>query len=156
MAGSSFLSFVEGDVGGKGRRCATAPAHHRVRGRARACVHGLAAGLPGRWALLPSGCLTETQNYLAVYTQFLQITQSPGKHTRSRPPFLLHSASPGATFLLPSFSVHAPTCLHCQTQIPLSEANKRFLRDLGITGPSGEHLPYWDQIPYTRFLFDFW
>ena len=27
MAGSSFLSFVEGDVGGKGRRCATAPAH---------------------------------------------------------------------------------------------------------------------------------
>ena len=33
---------------------------------------------------------------------------------------------------------------------------KRFLRDLGITGPSGEHLPYWDQISYTRFLFDFW
>ena len=27
MAGSFFLSFVEGDVGGKGRRCATAPAH---------------------------------------------------------------------------------------------------------------------------------
>ena len=27
MAGSSFLSFVEGDVGGKCRRCATAPAH---------------------------------------------------------------------------------------------------------------------------------
>jgi hypothetical protein len=24
------------------------------------------------------------------------------------------------------------------------------------TGPPGEHLPYWDQIPYTRFLFDFW
>ena len=33
---------------------------------------------------------------------------------------------------------------------------KRLLRDLGITGPPGEHLPYWDQIPYTRFLFDFW
>jgi len=33
---------------------------------------------------------------------------------------------------------------------------KRFLRNLGITGLSGEHLPYWDQIPYTRFLFDFW
>ena len=33
---------------------------------------------------------------------------------------------------------------------------KRFLRDLGITGPPGEHLPYWDQIPYTRILFDFW
>ena len=33
---------------------------------------------------------------------------------------------------------------------------QRFLRDLGITGPPGEHLPYWDQIPYTRFLFDFW
>ena len=26
-AGSSLPSFVEGDVGGKGRRCATAPAH---------------------------------------------------------------------------------------------------------------------------------
>jgi len=33
---------------------------------------------------------------------------------------------------------------------------KRFLRDLGITGPPGEHLLYWDQISYTRFLFDFW
>jgi hypothetical protein len=33
---------------------------------------------------------------------------------------------------------------------------KRFLRDPGITGPPGEHLRYWDQIPYTRFLFDFW
>jgi len=22
--------------------------------------------------------------------------------------------------------------------------------------PKGEHLPYWDQTPYTRFLFDFW
>ena len=33
---------------------------------------------------------------------------------------------------------------------------ERLLRDLGITGPPGEHLPYWDQIPYTRFLFDFW
>jgi len=33
---------------------------------------------------------------------------------------------------------------------------QRFLRDLGITGPSGEHLPYWDQISYTRFLFYFW
>ena len=42
------------------------------------------------------------------------------------------------------------------TNPSLSEANKRFLRDLGITGPSGEHLPYWDQIPHTRFLFDFW
>ena len=52
------------------------------------------------------------------HTSFLFIIT--GKHTRSRPPFLLHSASPGATFLLPSFSVHAPTCLHCQTQIPLS------------------------------------
>ena len=30
---------------------------------------------------------------------------------------------------------------------------KSFLRDLEITGPPGEHLPYWDQIPYTRFLF---
>jgi len=29
-------------------------------------------------------------------------------------------------------------------------------QDLGITGTPGEHLPYWDQIPYTRFLFDFW
>ena len=52
------------------------------------------------------------------HTSFLFIIT--GKHTRSRPPLLLHSASPGATFLLPSFSVHAPTCLHCQTQIPLS------------------------------------
>ena len=33
---------------------------------------------------------------------------------------------------------------------------ERLPRDLGITGPPGEHLPYWDQIPYTRFLFDFW
>jgi len=33
---------------------------------------------------------------------------------------------------------------------------ERLLRDVGITGPPGEHLPYWDQIPYTRFLFDFW
>ena len=32
----------------------------------------------------------------------------------------------------------------------------RLLRDHGITGPPGEHLPYWDQIPYTRFLFDLW
>ena len=32
---------------------------------------------------------------------------------------------------------------------------ERFLRDLGITGPPGEHLLYWDQISYTRFLFDF-
>jgi len=22
--------------------------------------------------------------------------------------------------------------------------------------PQGEHLPYWDKIPYTRSLFDFW
>ena len=32
---------------------------------------------------------------------------------------------------------------------------ERLLRNLGITGPPGELLPYWDQIPYTRFLFDF-
>ena len=89
------------------------------------------------------------------HTSFLFIIT--GKHTRSRPPFLLHSASPGATFLLPSFSVDAPHMSALPNTNPsLSEANKRFLRDLGITGPSGEHLPYWDQIPHTRFLFDFW
>ena len=32
---------------------------------------------------------------------------------------------------------------------------KRPLWDLEIAGPPGEHLPYWDQISYTRFLFDF-
>jgi len=39
------------------------------------------------------------------------------------------------------------------TNFPEAE---RFLRDLKIAGPPGEYLPYWDQISYTRFLFDFW
>ena len=96
-----------------------------------------------------------------------------GKHTRSRPPFLLHSASPGATFLLPSFSVHAPTCLHCQTQIPLSPkqikgsfatlesqvpqgsiypTGTRFhIPDFSlISGSSGDKASTWSRGPVTR------
>ena len=50
-----------------------------------------------------------------------------------------------------------PACLDACIVSP-SEALvlERLHQDLEITGPLGEHLPYWDQIPYTRFLFDFW
>ena len=40
--------------------------------------------------------------------------------------------------------------------IPEALVLERFLLDPGITGPPGEHFLYWDQISYTRFLFDFW
>ena len=40
--------------------------------------------------------------------------------------------------------------------LSLSPKLKRPLWDLEIAGPPGEHLPYWAQISYTRFLFDFW
>ena len=52
--------------------------------------------------------------------------------------------------------INAPLKLALCLHPPKLWSLKRFLRDLGITGPPGEHLPYWDQIPYTRFLFDFW
>jgi len=51
---------------------------------------------------------------------------------------------------------HPPKTKDQTIHIVLSLLPPRFLRDLEITGPSGEHLPYWDQISYTRFLFDFW
>ena len=58
-----------------------------------------------------------------------------------------------------SFACSAPPACHLSALVPalsLPLVFERLLRDLGITGPPGEHLPYWDQIPYTRFLFDFW
>ena len=59
----------------------------------------------------------------------------------------------------PSFACSAPPACNLFALVPALSPFlklKRFLRDLGITGPSGEHLPYWDQISYTRFLFEFW
>jgi len=37
-------------------------------------------------------------------------------------------------------------CTHAPERAPTLESQV----------PQGELLPYWDQIPYTRFLFDFW
>ena len=39
-------------------------------------------------------------------------------------------------------------------QAKLGPWNHRSLRGATLLGPDA--LPYWDQIPYTRFLFDFW
>ena len=44
--------------------------------------------------------------------------------------------------------------LKLQRSHPLGPWNRRFLRGATLLGPDA--LPYWDQIPYTRFLFDFW
>ena len=44
--------------------------------------------------------------------------------------------------------------LKLQRSHPLGPWNHRSLRGATLLGPDA--LPYWDQIPYTRFLFDFW
>ena len=78
------------------------------------------------------------------------------------PPNIQYCAIPGALHLPhpnSSLACSAPSACDLPALVPalsFSPKLKRFLRDLGITGPSGEHLPYWDQISYTRFLFDFW
>ena len=77
----------------------------------------------------------------------------------------LHCTIPGALHLpSPPLPLHAAPACHLSALVfalfpslsPKLWSLKRFLRDPGITGPPGELLPYWDQIPYTRFLFDFW
>jgi len=73
----------------------------------------------------------------------------------------LHCAFPGAPppHPNPSFACSTPPACDLSALVPvlsLSMKLKKFLRDLGITSPPGEHLPYWDPISYTRFLFDFW
>jgi len=64
--------------------------------------------------------------------------------------------------MCPHTPCSAPPAGHLSALVPALSLSpkiwflKRFLRDPGLKGPPGEHLPYWDQIPYTRFLFDFW
>ena len=99
--------------------------------------------------------------YSRTYTSFRHQADTHNRSSSPRSPTLHHSrCAPPPT---PTLSLHAAphphaTCLPdvCLSLAPKLWSLKRLLRDLGITGPPGEHLPYWDQIPYTRFLFDFW
>ena len=82
-------------------------------------------------------------------------TVFPSPRSPYTAPFPVRSISPPHLFLCMQRPTRMqPVCLGACI-VSFHEA-ERFLRDLGITGPPGEHLPYWDQIPYTRFLFDFW
>jgi hypothetical protein len=48
------------------------------------------------------------------------------------------------------------TTLHTRKAPKSPTRDHEFPRSISINPPPGEHLPYWGQIPYTRFLFDFW
>ena len=95
--------------------------------------------------------------------------QSPGSTAPASPPSqALRVPAPSHSFfigptvtviniLLPTspFACSAPPACDLSALVPalsLSPEAERFLRDLGITGPPGEHLPYWDQIPYQISL----
>ena len=99
--------------------------------------------------------------------------QGPGKghtiswhqadtHNRSpspRFPTLHHSRCAPPPHPTSSFACSASPACDLFTLVPvlsLQPKLKRPLWDLEIAGPPGEHLPYWDQISYTRFLFDSW
>ena len=98
---------------------------------------------------------------------FLIFTLTPPSGTRQTPttvplllvsPTLHHSRCAPPPHPNPFFACSTtPACdlFALVSALSFSTKLKRFLRDLEIAGPPGEHLPYWDQISYTRSLFDF-
>ena len=73
--------------------------------------------------------------------------------TVPRSPTLHHSRCAPPPHPNPSFACSTPLAPACDLFVlvlvlPSPSKLQRFPRDPGITGPPGEHLPYWDQIPY--------
>jgi hypothetical protein len=97
-------------------------------------------------------------SYPHTYTS-LRHQQTPTTVSSSpRSPTLHHSRCAPPPLPNPSFACSTPPACDLSASVPALSPSmklKRFLRDLGITSPPGEHLPYWDPISYTRFLFDF-
>jgi len=95
-------------------------------------------------------------------------TQAPGSHPQPFPissfpyttPFPVRYQSP-PPHPNSSFACSAPPACDLPALVPalsFSPKLKRFLRDLGITGPSRGAFTLLgpDSVSYTRFLFDFW
>ena len=96
----------------------------------------------------------------------INIPQAPGRHSQPFPislfpytaPSPVRSTSPSPLFLCMQRSTRVrPVCLmYALTLPPKLWSLKGSFVTLESQVPHGEHLPNWDQIPYTRFLFDFW
>jgi hypothetical protein len=92
---------------------------------------------------------------LTCYTSLRHQADTHNRSPSPRSPTAHHSRCAPPPHPTSSFACSAPPACDLPALVPALSSPlklKRFFRDLGITGPPGEHLPYWDQISYTREL----